>query len=662
MSALVISGIGLDIKGLTTKSNNTMALPKAIGLTLSNRVIEDMIQSVRSGKTLQLSLDESPKISYGNKTQHFETADSTSCHEIIRTVIPNLIRPLAKAAVPHPPRDTFANSKMLSAAVAVVGQKLSPISAPVLNSVIEGKPLPSTNDNGQDAAVVALQNSLATESLRKAENTVKYVRDGSLSLNNKRGLSKTSKTVLSRTQSRPNNEFSGKSLPASPSLNPSSVPLSQKQAEQAKAARKPVIHLLAVSPLTERALGTKIPDSTAEDLKQALDKVGDLNETTNKWELRKAFYKELDVWCFKYSCQEDRQRAIDNAVKVFDKMRINISEPQWEKLLPRSERGTGKCLSKLQAQIAHASSQKLPKSLDLGRESPQKNIAKDETVGEITSKGKGEGKTMTLSQGPAAKTKKAIKDREAQAKRLLSKKPSSGKPASTKATNSKKTQPVGKDIKSSTTLSSEYVESSDEEDGVLSISTSHKPQKRPRENDDASFIEQNMSPAKKVKEVASHQNRFSDSSRTTSAGQYSFSSKSNKSNSPHKSSPLATSPPTNASDLQDSSDARSTAISPRPRSRPSTTSKSTIIKTNNSRSYQGRETPAAVTRRLRPEVTNLARRYKMFYPKYLALHEQLSSMGGRRDRKMEKDLLDMHSRLTSMKQKILAGIVNVSTG
>ncbi|POS85260.1 hypothetical protein EPUL_004728 [Erysiphe pulchra] len=661
MSALVISGAGLDIKGLTTKSNNPIALPKAIGLTLSNRVIEDMIQSVRSGKTLQLSLDERPKILYGNKTQHFEVADNTSCHEIIRTVIPNLIRPLAKAAVPHLPQNTFANANMMSTAVAVVGQKLSPISAPVLSSAIEGKPLHSTNDNAQDAAVVALQNSLATESLRKAENTVKYVKDGSLSLNNKRGLPKSSKAIFSRTQSRSNHEFSGKSLPVSPSLNSSSVPLSQKQAEQAKAARKPVIHLLAVSPLTEKALGSKIPDSTAEDLKQALGKVGDLNETTKKWELRKAFYKELDVWCFKYNCQEDRQRAIDNAVKVFDKMRINISEPQWEKLLPPSERGTGKCLSKLQAQIAQASSQKIPKSIDLGRDSPQKNSVKDETGGEITSKGKGEGK-QSQSQGPATKTKKALKEREAQAKRLLSKKPPSEKPATTKATNSKRTQPVGKNLKSSTVLSSEYVDSSDEGDGVSNISTLQKPKKRSRENDDASFVEQNMSPAKKVKDVASFHNRLSDSSRTTSAGQYSFSSKSVKSNSPQKSSPLATSPPTNASDLQDSSDARSPVISARPRPRPSTTPKSPISKANKSKSYQGIETHAAATRRLRPEVTNLARRYKMFYPKYLELHEQLSSMGGRRDRKMEKDLLDMHSRLTIMKQKILAGTVNVSSG
>lgn len=108
---------------------------------------------------------------YGNKTQHFEVADNASYHEIIRTVIPNLIRPSAKAAVPHPPLNTFSSTKMTSTAVAVVGQKLSPISAPVTNSTTEGKSLPSTKNNTQDAAVVALQNSLATESLRKAENT-----------------------------------------------------------------------------------------------------------------------------------------------------------------------------------------------------------------------------------------------------------------------------------------------------------------------------------------------------------------------------------------------------------------------------------------------------------------------------------------------------------
>ncbi|KAI6251259.1 hypothetical protein HI914_00076 [Erysiphe necator] len=665
MSALVISGSGLDIKGFTTKSNNPTTTPKAFGISLSNRVIEDMIQCVRGGKTLQLSLDESPKILYGNKVQHFEVTDNILCHEIIRTSLPTSIRPQAKAAIPHPAVNTFTNAKMMSNVAAVVSQRLCPINSPVVNTAADEKPLPSAKESvrkNQDAAVVALQNSLATESLRKAENTVKYVKDVSLSMPSKRGIAKSSRTNISRHQSRTSNDFSGKTLPPSPSLNSSSVPLSQKQAEQAKAARKPVIHLLAVSPLTERELDAKIPESTTEDLKQTLDKVGDLNETTKKWELRKAFYKELDVWCFKYNCREDRQRAIDNAVKVFDKMRMNISEPQWEKLLPRSERGTGKCLSKLQAQIAQASSQKIPKNSEIGRDSPQKNNNKDDTMGEkLSNKVKGEPIVKTTSQGATVKTKKAVKEREAQAKRLLSKKSSGAKSASIKAANSKKTQSVSKDVKSSTILSSEYVDMSDEEDTLPSVSTIAKNKKRFREKDEASITEQNISPAKKVKESSSFQNRSSESSRTTSTGQFSFSSKSNKSNSPQISSSLATSPPTNASDLQDSSDTQSlAATSPRPHLR--TTPKSPICKANSSKSYSGRGSSGATTRRLRPEVTNLARRYKMFYPKYLELYEQLTSMGDRRDRKMEKDLLDMHSRLTVMKEKILAGIINVSSG
>jgi RNA polymerase II elongation factor ELL len=58
-------------------------------------------------------------------------------------------------------------------------------------------------------------------------------------------------------------------------------------------------------------------------------------------------------------------------------------------------------------------------------------------------------------------------------------------------------------------------------------------------------------------------------------------------------------------------------------------------------------------------VTDLARRFKMYYPKYEALHRELLSMGEHRDKQKERDLLEMHARLAGMKKEIEAGIVDV---
>ena len=170
----------------------------------------------------------------------------------------------------------------------------------------------------------------------------------------RRGAVKPSNKSKFLSQNRALGSDTTRSIPSSPALSgigspsqgPTSVPLSQQQAEQAKAARKPVIHLLSVQPMTEKALREKVPDTSRSHLKEALQKVGDLNESTGKWELRRIFYKELDVWTFDYTPAGDRQRAIDNAVRQYDKMRLGVSEPEWDKLLVKAERGTGKCLSK----------------------------------------------------------------------------------------------------------------------------------------------------------------------------------------------------------------------------------------------------------------------------------------------------------------------------
>jgi len=70
-------------------------------------------------------------------------------------------------------------------------------------------------------------------------------------------------------------------------------------------------------------------------------------EGTEGWKLNDRWYKELEPYQFKYSTKEDREAAIQTAVKIFDRLRISKDDKLWQRLLPVEERGSGKTLSKL---------------------------------------------------------------------------------------------------------------------------------------------------------------------------------------------------------------------------------------------------------------------------------------------------------------------------
>lgn len=407
--------------------------------------------------------------------------------------------------------------------------------------------------------------------------------------------------------------------------------------------------------MTEAELRDNISEEARAHLKAALEKVGDLDESTRKWGLRKNFYKELDVWSYDYTTAEHRQRAIDNAVKTYDKMRLGVNEPQWDKLLPKSERGTGKCLSKVQAQIAAGPAARAPKisvqrAEDSGRDTP--NADDDLATDKKVSKVKGESMTRSVSQPPATKTKK-VSEKETQAKRLLSKNPtkSTVKSAATK----KSSQPKA----GTKVLSSEFVNDSDEEDDYpIQTKPAPKPTTKRARDEDMDTSDSSIPLSKKVKKDPQPTHRVSDasqSSRTTTSSHYSSSSSKIKGNSPQKSSPLASSPPTNASDMESSS-AERTSSSESPAQRHTTKNSRSPIHKRHQKSSS--VSSSGSTRYLKPEVTNLARKFKVYYPVYLALHEELESMGDNRDNEKEKSLREMHSRLAQMKKDIVSGIID----
>ena len=338
-------------------------------------------------------------------------------------------------------------------------------------------------------------------------------------------------------------------------------------------------------------------------------------------------------------------------------MRLGLSEPQWDRLLEKSERGTGKHLSKLQSKIAQGPVPRPPKiNLQKAEDSDRDTPIGDEDVftDKNLSKVKGESMARSVSQPPTTKSKK-VSEKEAQAKRLLSKNPAKTAP---KAAPVKKAPPpkVGTKV-----LSSEFVNESDEEDDYAApVKSAPKPAVKRSRPDDDDTSDSSIPLMKKVKKDPQPTHRISDasqSSRTTTTSHYSSTSSRAKGNSPQKSSPLASSPPTNASDMEQSSGDR-TSSSESPAHHLSTKNTRTPIHKNRHQKSSSVSSTSS-SRYLKPEVTDLARRFKMFYPKYEALHRELLSMGENRDKQKERDLLEMHARLAGMKKDIQAGIVDV---
>ena len=363
-----------------------------------------------------------------------------------------------------------------------------------------------------------------------------------------------------------------------------------------QALRTPLIHLLAVRPVSEKFLAQTTGSSIDECL-AILEKVGKAARLDpSKWDLTDKAFKELDIWKFKYASEDDRQSAIDRAISAFDRMRLSREEKLWQKLLPEEERGKGKILSKLQ--------------LHTGPVVPRSNtprIQVEATNGNVKDHNGGDsddddGKDR-LAPGDAGRSrsqdpikKKKVSEKEAQSKRLLSKNPKKTQQAmSAKATTNastkeaKETKPAAKKGGKKaiiTAKSTEFVHDSDEDEDVDAFSPSAKPiipenkgksgekstatttaiassqprgliskasggkpdtkeEKTPTDAQPKRAVEKPVSSS-----TASSSTSHSRSSSQTSLPMQKTLSRQRTTSSPHKPSPLGSSPPTNASDLE----------------------------------------------------------------------------------------------------------------
>lgn len=199
---------------------------------------------------------------------------------------------------------------------------------------------------GADAALAALQNSLASYHQEKAAKSVTVTNSLIGTPKNRFEANRDQKYAHRRGLSGSQHASPTISASGTPGLGaaPTSVP-SNDSALRLKAMKKPLVHLLAIEALSQEDIiqKTRIPKA---DLEEILSKIGKQAEG-KKMGLSDRAYKELDVYNFGYSTAEERQAAIDNAVRAYDRQRIGKEEKIWQMLLPEDRRNKGEYLSKL---------------------------------------------------------------------------------------------------------------------------------------------------------------------------------------------------------------------------------------------------------------------------------------------------------------------------
>jgi RNA polymerase II elongation factor ELL len=617
-----------------------------------------------------------------------------------------------------------------------------------------------------DEALANLKNSLAKQQAEKRENAYvgnehieaevleltllsSTIIDGPILTKGGKGMQAKSKLLGAQLNN------AARSHPGSPAFAPVGSPLlaatGTPSQDLLKQHRYPIIHELAVCDHTFDELFKKYDAGTEGEFSTALNKVADFVDNSQKWSLKRAYWKDLDVQEYDYKSPEDRQKAIDNAIRQYDRMRIGVSDPVWQKLLPKAERNKGTCLSKLQAAIANKGSvPKISVSKTDASSVSGADSEKDDSTSSGAKKGKG-GEPMSRS---GSQTKKKLSASEAQAKRLLSnsKKPAPAAKASPKVSPTKSTAPAKATAasKNPRVKSKEFVSDSDSDEVPLSSSMPkprsvagpkpidrvvekpkvaervkepavqkpkstlaarpapgekerdtiraqapaakaiRAPVKRQREveEDDSSssgaplLSKRQKSGAKtQVAQVSNSlkQRTASDASHNSRATTSVNSLAKSKNTSPIKSSPLASSPPTNASELEhdrlatardhgrgrdrerDMDRERDTIVSRAGSSTGSSTggsvgggyggsSSSGIGKkrpVDDSSSPEGR----LKRQRLSDEVINKANKFKAFYSRYEALHREISALRAPSEEAVA-DLQEMHLRLVDMKNEI----------
>ncbi|KAJ5230079.1 hypothetical protein N7489_010787 [Penicillium chrysogenum] len=323
-TGLNIPQTGLSLH-LGDQSGDPSVKPNQImRLNLVQSTLDDLIQSLRKDQPARVRLGKHPSLHYGGKSQTFHAYPETHRSEIYHSSSDKESLYFT-GVLSHSLEVEKAKN-----ATAATDQALAELEEK-LNAHERGKESKKTHLISHPDELKALRGS---KSGYKGPTTkVELEKDRFLKTAANRSL--TASPILG--------------APKSPSLamTPTSAPMMEnKDRARLEALKVPFIHLLAVRAVSAKFLARQTR-STIEDCTALGEKFGVLNRINpEKYDLKDKVYKDLDLFGFNYT-EEDRKEAIENSISAFDRMRISRSDKLWQTLLPKSERGKGKCLSRL---------------------------------------------------------------------------------------------------------------------------------------------------------------------------------------------------------------------------------------------------------------------------------------------------------------------------
>ena len=249
-------------------------------------------------------------------------------------------------------------------------------------------------------------------------------------------------------------------------FTPTSVPKDDK-AQKLQALKVAILHVLASRSVSQKFLASTVK-CTTEECKPILEKYGrEARLDPSKFDLSDRGFKELDIWKFPYKNESDREAAVERAVSAFDRQRISREEYIWQMLLPKEKRGKGIILSKLQLHNGPIQRVCTPRinvenTDGAGKNGNSTGSDSDKRPGRLAPRDA--ESTRASSQDPIKK--KRVSEKEAQSKRLLSKNPKKpilpSKPKESKPPAKRETK---KDpaVSAPKVKSSEFVRDSDED-------------------------------------------------------------------------------------------------------------------------------------------------------------------------------------------------------
>lgn len=438
MTALNVPETGLSLCRDHPGADATTKPTHVMRLNLAQDTINDLVQSLRDSRPARVRFGKHQTLYYGSKSQQFHSAPESHRSEIYSSGSTDKENLYFTGVLSH-----RLEVQKAQEATSATDQALANLEQS-LNAYEKGKESKKTHMVDDINEVKALRSGTGKPLARTPVSKVEREKDRLLQTTANRSVS-----------SSPGADRSPASVPSL-----TSAPVVQnKDRIRLDALKIPFVHLLAIRAVSVKFLARQTRASL-EDCSTLAQKYGvESRLDREKFNLKDKAYRELDVWNFPYPSQEDRQEAIENAISAFDRMRISRADKQWQTLLPKEERGKGKCLSRLHLSTGPM---KKPATARVQVQNPDDSAKDGDLTDREIDKASNDGKAADSTAAAAKSGAAAQKKRAPWEKASTKGKNTTNSTLTGRVTKKAERKPAAKP--DSKIKSAEYVHESDEED------------------------------------------------------------------------------------------------------------------------------------------------------------------------------------------------------